>query len=91
MVNMERTSVAATQISAQSHAKIGPILDGERFEASASCLARGPTGDALGSVELAHPLHTLEQLLKKTRWQFRVKGRCGRLLQSDPQFIRRGR
>ena len=38
MVNMERTSVAAAQISAQSHAKIGPILDAavERFEASSS-------------------------------------------------------
>ena len=69
MVNMERTSVAATQISAQSHAKIGPRLDAtaERSEGQRLLLGQRTSGDPLGSVELAHPLHTLEQLLKKTR------------------------
>ena len=48
------------------------------------------TGKVLGSIELAHPLHTLEELLKKTGRQLGMRGWCARLLQGDPQFIRRG-
>ena len=92
---MEPTSVAAAQISAQSHAKIGPILDaavgtvrGQQLFLRLPTLA---TGGVLGSIELAHPLHALEELLKKTGRQFGMVGWCARLLQGDPQFIRRGR